>query len=288
MHPRFFMRDTLKMPFEIRMLTSVSDIGLGSDFFKSVWGGSEDVVPVDIAIASGHAGGYFSGAFNAEGSMVAASYGFIGRHGALSTIHSHVTASRFPGAGFALKQHQRCWASEHGFDAITWTFDPLVRRNCVFNLEKLGATAVEYLENFYGVMNDELNRGEESDRLFALWPTAALNSGAVAGSNASSAASAGATPTTIDAVKVAVSITEAGTPLLAENIEAFAAAREPFAVYLPPDIEALRATNTAAARSWRQTLRAALQASFSSGAIVRQMIDNRAALLVEWPSEGAK
>jgi len=61
------------------MLTTVSDVSLGSAFFRSVWGGEEDVVPVDIALASGHVGGYFSGAFQ-NNELVAASYGFAGKH----------------------------------------------------------------------------------------------------------------------------------------------------------------------------------------------------------------
>jgi predicted GNAT superfamily acetyltransferase len=71
---------------------------------------------------------------------------------------------------------QRDWAAGRGIAGITWTFDPLVRRNAVFNFEKLQATAVEYLPNFYGSMTDSINAGDESDRLFVYWPTAAASS----------------------------------------------------------------------------------------------------------------
>ena len=59
--------------------------------------------------------------------------------------------------GFALKQHQRAWALQRGLSRITWTFDPLVRRNAYFNLVKLGATAVAFHRDFYGSMR---RRGE--------------------------------------------------------------------------------------------------------------------------------
>ncbi|NEP08647.1 MAG: GNAT family N-acetyltransferase, partial [Okeania sp. SIO4D6] len=36
------------------------------------------------------------------------------------------------GVGRAMKQHQRDWAIERGIPWITWTFDPLVRRNAWF------------------------------------------------------------------------------------------------------------------------------------------------------------
>jgi predicted GNAT superfamily acetyltransferase len=81
-----------------------------------------------------------------------------------------VTASTVPGLGYELKMHQRQWALANGLAAITWTFDPLIRRNCVFNFEKLGAKAVEYLPNFYGNMADSINLGDDSDRLFVVWP----------------------------------------------------------------------------------------------------------------------
>ena len=281
-----FLSDTLKMPLNIRMLTSTSEIELGSNFFRGVWGGDEDVVPVDIAIASGHAGGYFSGAFDESGSLVAASYGFVGRHRGSVSLHSHVTASILAGAGFALKQHQRSWAAENGFAIITWTFDPLVRRNSVFNLEKLGAVATEYLVNFYGVMNDSLNAGDDSDRLLAEWPVDTL-AGQAGGAHYASAQNAQERGGTLE-FDVAVSVDSEGNGRLAPNAAALIAGRELFAVYLPADIETLRQTDIAAAQNWRSIVRQVLNECFANGAFVRLMIDNRAALLVEWPAEGAK
>ena len=256
------------------MLTNASEIAAGSKFFSEVWGGAEDVVPVDIAIASGHAGGYFSAAYDPKGDLVAASYGFVGRFGNQSTIHSHVTASNAAGAGFALKMHQREWARNHGFDAITWTFDPLVRRNCVFNLDKLGAEAVEYLINFYGEMHDELNRGEQSDRFFAVWRTREQNQESPVASHTKAA--------------TLIRIGEGEAPVTAESINEHVEARLPFKIYLPADIEALRVSSPQVARQWRLSVRDALHPSFESGAVVRQIVDDRQALLVEWPSEGAK
>src|SRR5689334_20101341 len=62
--------------------------------------------------------------------VVAASVGFLAAGPAL---HSHVTGvmpeGRGRSLGFALKAHQRAWALERGLREVTWTFDPLVRRN---------------------------------------------------------------------------------------------------------------------------------------------------------------
>jgi predicted GNAT superfamily acetyltransferase len=102
---------------------------------------------------------------------LAASFGFRGVHDQEEILHSHVTASKVSGLGLELKLHQQEWARNRGLGAITWTFDPLVRRNAVFNFEKLGAVAVEYLPNFYGPMTDSINLGDQSDRLFIRWST---------------------------------------------------------------------------------------------------------------------
>ena len=68
-----------------------------------------------------------------------------------------------------MKLHQRSWAAERDLAWITWTFDPLVRRNAWFNLGVLGAEVHEYLVDFYGPIDDSINAGDESDRLLVAW-----------------------------------------------------------------------------------------------------------------------
>ena len=142
-----------------------------SDFLCQVWAGGPEVVPFDLGLAVLHVGAYCAAAYDGE-QMVAASFGFRGVFQDKQILHSHVTGSFQPGAGYELKRHQFDWVKSQGLSGITWSFDPLVRRNCVFNFDKLGATAVEYLPNFYGTMTDSINAGDESDRLFAFWDIA--------------------------------------------------------------------------------------------------------------------
>jgi predicted GNAT superfamily acetyltransferase len=149
----------------ISQVSSIEEMEDVSAFFCKVWAGGPEVVPFDLGIAVLHVGAYCSAAYEGD-EMVAASFGFRGVFKGKEILHSHVTGSFQPGAGYELKQHQFEWAKEQGFAGITWSFDPLVRRNCVFNFDKLGATAVEYLPNFYGTMTDEINAGDDSDRLF--------------------------------------------------------------------------------------------------------------------------
>ena len=152
----------------ISQVSGIEEMEAVSAFLCKVWAGGPEVVPFDLGIAVLHVGAYCSAAYDGD-EMVAASFGFRGVFNGKDILHSHVTGSFQPGAGYTLKQHQFEWAKQQGLAGITWSFDPLVRRNCVFNFDKLGATAVEYLPNFYGTMTDEINAGDDSDRLFVYW-----------------------------------------------------------------------------------------------------------------------
>lgn len=225
------------------------------DFFNSVWQEGDDVVPLDIILATVHAGGYAAMVLQGE-KVIAGSYGFLGQRDGELILHSHATASLAPGVGFELKQHQLRWASARRVSAITWTFDPLIRRNCVFNFEKLGAQAIEYLPNFYGAMGDVINVGDESDRFFAYWSTS---------SKSESLQSASQT---------AIS-NENGAPIL-RSFDS----REPFWVELPVDIESLRKVNALLTHQWRLQVRAVLQDVMESGGRVVAMRKDREAFLV--------
>ena len=135
----------------------------------AVWGGA-DPIPPDVSIAIVHAGGYASLAsqiVNDKKQFVGGSLAIVGNH--QRKLHSHVTgvidATTNTGVGRALKDHQWMWAKENKFSVISWTFDPLVRRNAHFNLIVLGAKVVKYCQNYYGEINDLINAGDQTDRL---------------------------------------------------------------------------------------------------------------------------
>jgi predicted GNAT superfamily acetyltransferase len=120
-----------------------------------------------------HSGAYLSGAF-IDNKIVGAAFAFpatnIGLH-----LHSHMTAVldeyRDKGVGYALKIDQWSWAKKQKYSHLSWTFDPLVRRNAKLNIVKLGVDISAYYPNFYGAMTDALNAGDESDRLMVSWST---------------------------------------------------------------------------------------------------------------------
>jgi len=175
---------------EIRTVSEISELTDVGDVLQDVWGAAAPLVNVELLAAIAHSGGYVAGAFD-DHRMVGASVGFLADHHGEWALHSHVTgvldAMRHGGIGQAIKLHQRAWAAERSLDWITWTFDPLVRRNAWFNIAILGADVDAYLPSFYGTMTDAINVGDESDRLLMAWNvTAPLPSGPRDGNGAAS------------------------------------------------------------------------------------------------------
>ena len=154
----------------IRPLTSLADQELGRMIFDHTWAmdtGTE--ITPNLLQAMIHSGAYLSGAF-IDGHCVGAAFAFPATTGG-PHLHSHMTAVidkfRDKGIGYSLKVDQYKWAKQNNYKEITWTFDPLVARNAKLNILKLGVDISAYYPNFYGDMPDELNAGDESDRVMA-------------------------------------------------------------------------------------------------------------------------
>lgn len=232
----------------VRPLDSLQAVRDAAELFAQIWRTEPGKPPLtaDVMRAVEHAGGYVFGAYDGS-ELVGASSGFLGLNPG-PTLHSHISGVLAPGRriGLALKFHQRAWALERQVETITWTFDPLVRRNAWFNLRKLGAIGVEYLVDFYGPMVDGLNGGEASDRVFTRWSLAASLAG----------------PSTQDKQGFVVLEERDGFPwpsaVLPDDGRALL-------VCLPEDVEALRDTDPVAARAWRMALREALVPAFEAG-----------------------
>ena len=155
----------------IRPLSSLPDQDLGRMIFDKTWAmdAGTEITP-NLLQAMIHSGAYLSGAF-VDGECVGAAFAFPATTGGLH-LHSHMTAVldsfRDKGIGYALKVDQYKWAKQNNYKEITWTFDPLVARNAKLNVLKLGVDISAYYPNFYGDMPDELNAGDESDRVMAI------------------------------------------------------------------------------------------------------------------------
>lgn len=240
---------------QIRLLSQVPDLEDVYDLIDRIWKPDKSNPPVttEQLRALSKAGNYVAGAY-ADGRLVAACVGFFAAPVG-EALHSHIAgvvpdvAGR--NVGFALKLHQRAWALQHGLSEVTWTFDPLVRRNAYFNLAKLAARPREYFVNFYGDISDAINGGQGSDRLLVAWSL-----------GASWVVDAGAgrrwEPVEVASADVCAALTPSpsGAPVVAP--EPARAAAPLLLVQVPPDIEAMRRDDASLALEWRLALREVL------------------------------
>jgi predicted GNAT superfamily acetyltransferase len=233
----------------IREATSLDDLAAMLRVFEAVWG-PEGQPPLNVTRAIHHAGGYAALA-ERDDRVVGASLGFIGRAAAGDMLlHSHITGavpdSTDQGIGFLLKQHQRRWCLDRDIGTITWTFDPLVRRNAYFNLTKLGAVATSYHADFYGSMPDEVNGGDETDRVVATWDVTSERS-----------TDATAPPGSV----VVLDIGEDGGPVPRDE------RGDVLLLALPGDYQALRRRDPATGLAWRRAVRKTMGAALRDGYI---------------------
>ena len=107
-----------------------------------------------------------------DGQLIGLAYAFPGPIGqAYLCSHLAAVAPEWQGQGVGrqLKLAQAQWAREHGYARIVWTFDPLQGANAQLNIGRLGAVCQRYLVNYYGDLDDDLNRGVSTDRFEVDW-----------------------------------------------------------------------------------------------------------------------
>jgi predicted GNAT superfamily acetyltransferase len=212
---------------QVRELKSLQDQDSGRKIFDLTWAldAGTEITP-NLLQAMVHSGSYLSGAF-IENKIVGAAFAFPATNNGLH-LHSHMTAVldeyRDKGVGYALKIDQWNWAKKQKHFHLSWTFDPLVRRNAKLNIVKLGVDISSYHPNFYGAMPDALNAGDESDRLIVSWSTE------------------------IDAPKARELITNPKP--------------DDILIEIPEDIVAIRSKNQSESMKWRKLVREQFLAAF--------------------------
>jgi predicted GNAT superfamily acetyltransferase len=245
----------LRADVELRELSTPAATAGAERLFCDVWQTSTLSAPVssDLMRALEHSGNYVAGAYRGD-RLVGASVAFFTDDSPV-TLHSHIAgvdrSVHGRHVGFALKLHQRAWALARGIGSITWTMDPLVRRNLYFNLAKLGAEVAEYLPDHYGRMRDGINADDRSDRLLLAWPLAADRVHAAAEG----------TPCPVNpgeaALLLAVGPDGAPEPGVTEG--------SVLICQVPADIVAVRAADPVLGAAWRQALSAALTGALAAG-----------------------
>ena len=225
--------------------------------FDAVWGQNDGTqVQPDVLRAITFAGGYACVAFAGD-SAVGACFGVVGRSQVNGRWHDHLHSHsaavldeyRNRSVGKAMKSHQRAWALSQGLDSIQWTFDPLMRRNARLNLLKLGAQAIAYEVNLYGLLGDLVNLDDPTDRLLLNWD--------LASDRAAKALSTGLEP---------LDVTDFPGATLIEA---------------PDDIAALRATTPAAAQEARLRMREQMLDAFGRGLTMQGITESGTYIFTE-------
>lgn len=245
---------------QVRQLRELAELDEVYRLYDSIWRPDPKNPPVttELLRALTKAGNYVGGAYDGD-ELIGACVGFFEAPAEVA-MHSHVAgvsgAARGRNVGFALKLHQRAWALERGVTAISWTFDPLVRRNAYFNVVKLAARPTEYLTNFYGLMEDGINGGGDTDRLLVRWELEAPEVVAAAGRRP-------AVDLKLSEATIALGRTGDERPLMGS-----VPTGGTMLVAVPADIEGMRSTDPAAARDWRTATREVLGGLLADGARV--------------------
>jgi predicted GNAT superfamily acetyltransferase len=245
---------------EIRVLTDLAGQSLARQLFDQTWSTDGNTqVTSNLMQALVHSGAYVSGAFIGD-RIVGAAFAFPGRDSSGHWhLHSHMAAVledvRDRRIGAALKWHQRSWAIQNGYETITWTFDPLVRRNARLNLLKLGVYVCDYYEDFYGDMADALNAGDATDRAMARWELLSDRTMRAA------ASLNGLDPDPIPIGAIVALSVEADEPVVLQ----ISLSADVLLVALPADIIDIREKNPALAARWRMAVRSVLSPVLASG-----------------------
>ena len=230
--------------------------------FDDVWPGEGTQVTSNLLRALVHAGGYCSVVLD-DDRVVGAALGFPSRDASLPGgvyLHSHMAAVvdglRDRGIGAAVKQHQREWAREQGIPVVSWTFDPLVRRNAHFNVNRLGVEVRSYYPDFYGEMTDAINAGDRTDRLVAWWVVDSERAHAAARGELVIPDHESLLRTARDLIRLVDGVPHVADP---------PSPGETVLVSLPDDVVSLRQADPALGLQWRLAVREALTTSFEAG-----------------------
>jgi predicted GNAT superfamily acetyltransferase len=236
----------------IRGMTGAEEVGV---VVEALWGPGQ--LPPSLIRAFDYAGTVILGA-DEKGNLIGIVLGFPGLDEGLH-MHSHMLGvlpeRQSRGVGYALKLGQRAACLDLGIDEVRWTYDPLVAKNGWFNIVKLGVVATRLHRGFYGRMDDEINRGDRSDRFEVRWR---LESERVRRALRGGASEPAPGPVLLDVVG------EPDTPRPQET----GRSPEPGAVIrVPVAYHEMRRRDPALGEAWRDASARAFEACFQAGLV---------------------
>jgi len=261
----------------IREVEAVTGLLEVAELFSRIWDAPVVApMPHDLMRSLAHAGGRVHAAFRG-GQLAGAAVAIFGPPAdgsCYSLIAGVLPGAGGQGIGLALKLAQRAWALEAGASRMTWTFDPLLRRNARFNLSRLGAVVCEYLVDFYGEIADGVN-DPETDRLAVTWDLRAP----VPGSGRRSGRPGAPDPAGGDEARAILDTGPGGEPVLiprpavSAGGDAGSGGAGRLRCWIPEDIMAVRRASPGLARRWRLAVRGALAGAMDEGYRVTGVVE---------------
>lgn len=249
---------------DYRILDTMPELEALVDLQIAVWGlNPRSAVPSAVLHVLALNGGLVLGAYDGE-RMVGLLLCLPAYNNNEWILWSHMTGThpdyQNRGIGLGLKRFQRNWALEHGYRTVRWTMDPLQRGNARFNLRLLGVDAAMYVNtyhvNFYGDMDDDINRGMPSDRIEVVWR---LDQPSLHRPIASD------TP-------ILLAADERNCPIRTDANTRWNGAA--YLVSVPRNLDALRRIDRQTALEWRLALRDVMQAGFEHGYAAVDFVDD--------------
>lgn len=263
--PDGWRKDVGGATFAFRELHTYAEMEPILDLQRAVWRMDDlDVVPLHELVTVPETGGMVLGAWRAGDPELAAFLfgwgGFVdGRPRLASDMMGVRPGARGVGLGFALKGLQAALALARGYREIVWTVDPLRAANARLNFAKLGATCRVYHADLYGpTFAPGFYGAMQTDNLAISWPIASDRvRDRLLGTHC---------PLTLADCAAAPRLLPGDTPTADRLL-----------VELPADIDALLASDPAAARDWRERVRATLEIAFAAGYAITNAVFERGA-----------
>lgn len=232
-----------RVTIHVRELVGADEAEAATRLLAEIWGTPYAAAPIpgDVVLSISAWGGCVLGAFDGD-DLVGVTVGIAAapHSGTLASLIAGVRQSHHgAGVGQRLKAGQRAWAADRDVTGIEWTYDPLVRRNALFNLNRLGVEVVRYDVEHYPPIPDGINADDPTDRLLVRLDVRDAAPREVADERAAQ----------VDAV-VVLDEGPDGHPRAHERPDDRA-----WLAGTPTDIETLRRTDPAAGLAWRLALR---------------------------------
>ena len=254
----------------LRNLATPDDFAAAVALQREVWGADfNDLVTPAVLRVVRYVGGVAAGAFTHDGELAGLVFGVSGvRDGKLchwSDTLAVRASYRDRGVGESLKKFQRELLLPLGIERMYWTFDPLESRNANLNFNRLGATASEYVRDFYGATGSALHEHIGTDRLIVQWELGSPDVAALMAGSATRAPRTADDAPLVNAVRDGAAGPESGEPDLQLDAPSVRVA-------IPADVQELKARSPASALEWRRVTRLAFEGYLARGYVARALV----------------